>query len=176
MSATIDITADAVMTALRAFLMHVLPTGTQVVTGQQNLVPLPLGRVVVMTPLMQTAMDVPTREYDRKADAVGKKQSKDWRVQLDCYGDNAADAAAMLQTVFRTDYAFDWMADDYAIRPLWAEDPRNMAFINEASNYENRWMLEVHLQANQTTTLPQQFAEQLAIGTVEVDTSLNRLN
>ena len=172
MSATIDITADAIMTALRAFLMHVLPTGTQVVAGQQNHVPLPQGRVVVITPLMQVAMDVPVTVYDRNKGSAGKQQAKDWRVQLDIYGDNAADAAAMLQTVFRTDYAFDWMADGYAIRPLYAEDPRNMAFINDAMNYESRWMLEVHLQANPTTTLPQDFAQSLHIGLVEVDTNL----
>ena len=172
MSATIDITADAIMTALRAFLMHVLPTGTQVVAGQQNHVPLPQGPVVVITPLMQTAMDVPVTVYDRNKGSAGKQQAKDWRVQLDIYGDNAADMAAMLATVFRTDYAFDWMADGYAIRPLYAEDPRNMAFINDAMNYESRWMLEVHLQANPTTTLPQDFAQSLHIGLVEVDTNL----
>ena len=170
MSATIDITADAIMTALRAFLMHVLPTGTQVVAGQQNHVPLPQGRVVVITPLMQVAMDVPVTVYDRNKGSAGKQQAKDWRVQLDIYGDNAADAAAMLQTVFRTDYAFDWMADGYAIRPLYAEDPRNMAFVNDAMNYEARWMLEVHLQANPITALPQQFAQSLHVGLVEVDT------
>ena len=174
MSATIDITADAVMTALRAFLMHVLPTGTQVVAGQQNHVPLPQGRVVVITPLMQVAMDVPTTAYDRVNSGIGKRQSKDWRIQLDVYGDNAADAAAMLQTVFRTDYAFDWMADGYAIRPLYAEDPRNMAFINDAMNYESRWMLEVHLQANPITALPQQFAQSLHVGLVEVDTKFQQ--
>ena len=172
MSATIDIAADAIMKALRAFLVAMLPVDTQVVAGQQNHVPLPQGRVVVITPLMQAAMDVPTTAYDRVNSGIGKRQSKDWRIQLDVYGDNAADAAAMLQTVFRTDYAFDWMADGYAIRPLYTEDPRNMAFINDAMNYESRWMLEVHLQANQTTTLPQDFAQSLHIGLVEVDTNL----
>lgn len=173
MSATIDITADAVMTALRAFLMHVLPTGTQVVAGQQNHVPLPQGRVVVITPLMQAAMDVPTTAYDRVNSGIGKRQSKDWRIQLDVYGDNAADAVSMLATVLRSDVSFEWFAENApVVRPLYTEDPRNMAFINDAMNYESRWMLEVHLQANQTTTLPQDFAQSLHIGLVEVDTNL----
>lgn len=173
MSATIDITADAVMTALRAFLVAMLPVDTQVVAGQQNHVPLPQGPVVVITPLMQTAMDVPVTVYDRNEGSAGKQQAKDWRVQLDIYGDNAADMAAMLATVFRADVPFDWLAEHgYAVRPLYAEDPRNMAFINDAMNYESRWMLEVHLQANPTTTLPQDFAQSLHIGLVEVDTNL----
>lgn len=173
MSATIDITEDAVMTALRAFLLAMLPADTQVVAGQQNHVPLPQGRVVVITPLMHVAMDVPTTAYDRKDDRIGKRQSLDWRVQLDIYGEDAADMAAMLATVLRSDVSFDWLAEQkYVIRPLYAEDPRNMAFINDAMNYEARWMLEVHLQANPTTTLPQQFAESLHVGLIEVDTKL----
>ena len=175
MSATIDIAADAIMKALRAFLVAMLPVDTQVVAGQQNHVPLPQGRVVVITPLMQVAMDVPTTAYDRVNSGIGKRQSKDWRIQLDVYGDNAADAAAMLQTVFRTDYAFDWLAEHgYAVRPLYAEDPRNMAFVNDAMNYEARWMLEVHLQANPITALPQQFAQSLHVGLVEVDTKFKQ--
>lgn len=173
MSATIDITEDAVMTGLRAFLLDMLPANTQVIAGQQNHVPLPQGRVVVITPLMQVAMDVPTTAYNRKDDRIGKRQSKDWRVQLDIYGDNAADVAAMLATVLRADVSYDWFSEHgHVIRPLYAEDPRNMAFINDAMNYEARWMLEVHLQANPTTTLPQQFAESLHVGLVEVDTKL----
>lgn len=166
----IDVTEDHVLTGLRAWLLHALPDGTQVITGQQNMAPLPLGRVVVMTPLMQTALDVPTTKYNREAGTVSKRQSKDWRVQLDCYGDNAADAAAMLQTLFRTEIAFDWMAEQkLSIRPLWAEEPRNMAFINDAMNYENRWMLEVHLQVNPAVTVPQEFAEELKVDTEAVE-------
>lgn len=175
MSATIDIKQDDIATALRAFLLHTLPDGTQVVAGQQNHVPLPQGPVVVITPLMQTAMDVPVTVYDRNKGSAGKQQAKDWRVQLDIYGDNAADMAAMLATVFRADVPFDWLAEHgYAVRPLYAEDPRNMAFVNDAMNYEARWMLEVHLQANPITALPQQFAQSLHVGLVEVDTKFKQ--
>ena len=80
MSATIDITEDAVMTALCAFLLAMLSANTQVIAGQQNHVPLPQGRVVVITPLMHAAMDVPTTVYDHKDDRIGKRQSLDWRV------------------------------------------------------------------------------------------------
>lgn len=173
MSAKIDITQDAIMTALRAFLLHVLPDGVHVVAGQQNHVPLPQGRVVVVTPLLQSALDVPVTRYDRDVSDIGKRQSLDWRVQLDIYGEDAADMAAMLVTVFRANVSFDWLEEQkYVIRPLYAEDPRNMAFINDAMNYEARWMLEVHLQANPTTTLPQEFAKSLHVGLTEVDTKL----
>jgi len=166
--ATIDITKDAVVTALRAFILFALPTGVQVVEGQQNNVPLPNGRVVVMTPLMQTAMNVPTTHYS--ANTVGKRSSVDWRVQLDVYGDNAEDAATMLATLLRSSVAFDWLADNgYAIRPLYASDPQNMAFINDAMNYESRWMLEAHLNASPTISVPQQFAEHLSVGVVAAD-------
>lgn len=166
MSATIDITKDAVVTALRAFILHALP-GVQVVEGQQNHVPLPLGRVVVMTPLMQTAMNVPTTHYAPASGTVGKRQSTDWRVQLDVYGEGAEDAATILAALFRSDVAFEWLANhDHPIRPLYAGEPKNMAFINDAMNYEDRWMLEVHLHANPTVSVSQQFADSLSVGLV----------
>lgn len=166
MTATIDITKDAVVTALRSFILSVL-SDMHVVEGQQNHVPLPLGRVVVMTPLMQTAMDMPVTRYDRTAKTVGKRQSMDWRVQLDVYGEGAEDAATVLSALFRSDVSFEWLADQgHQVRALYASAPQNMAFINDAMNYESRWMLEVHLHANPTVSVPQQFADALSVGLV----------
>lgn len=51
---TLSLTEAQVLTALRSFLLSVLPSGTEVVRGQDNRVPEPgVANFVVMTPLMQ---------------------------------------------------------------------------------------------------------------------------
>lgn len=178
----VDYTEDQALTSLWAFLTYLMPD-VVVVRGQTNMVPLPQGKCIVMTPLTLAALHVPVREYDRAQGQSLHQQGKEWRVQLDCYGENAADMASGLQTIFRSSAATEYF-EQYAVdnslpmslQALYAGEPRNMAFINEAANYEGRWMVEVHLQINQTVSLPQQFAEQLSVGLVEVDTTLSRLN
>lgn len=168
--ASIDFTEEQALTALRAFLLHVLPNGFVVIAGQQNNVPLPKGGVVVMTPLFFNTLSVPATQYDRPAGLEQKKQSKDWRVQLDVYGSQAADMASMLATVFSSSVAtafFD--AQNVPLQALYAEDPRNLVFTNESMNYEGRWMLEVHLEIITTVSVQQQFASTLAVGVKEVD-------
>ena len=178
----IDYTEDQAITQLRALMLWALP-GISVVQGQQNMVPMPTGNFIILTPLHLSALGVSTRTYDRSNSLGLSNQGKDWHVQIDCYGETAADMASTIATLFRSPAATEWM-EQYAtdnnlsqrLQILYADDARNMPFINEASNYEWRWSLDVHLHINQTVSTPQQFAEQLAIGTVEVDTSLNRLN
>lgn len=48
---TLSLTEDQQFTALRAFLVAITPAGTNVVRGQQNLVPEPLADFIVMWPL-----------------------------------------------------------------------------------------------------------------------------
>jgi hypothetical protein len=55
------------------------------------------------------------------------------------------------------------------VAPLHADDPRQMPFINDQSQYEWRWIIEACLQANQVVISPQQFADALEIGLIEVD-------
>jgi len=176
----IDYTADQALTQLRAFLLWALPEW-QVLQGQQNNATMPLGEFVIMTPLHMSALETTRRTYDRPNGKALNAQGKELRVQLDCYGESAMDAASALAALFRSPASTEWM-ERYALdggfplrlQVLYASDARNVTFINEASNYEGRWTLDVHLQINQTVTTPQEFAEQLNVDTAEADTSLAR--
>ncbi len=54
---TLDITEKQVLTALRAFLLRILPAGTDAVRGQVNRVPEPMcPNFVVMTPIMRARL------------------------------------------------------------------------------------------------------------------------
>lgn len=177
---SIDYTQDDALTQLRAFLLWALP-GKDVFQGQQNSVPMPVGEFVIMTPLYMSPLEMTRRTYDRANGKALNAQGKELRVQLDCYGESAMDTASTLVTLFRSPASTEWM-ERYALdggfplrlQVLHAGDARNAVFINEASNYEGRWTLDVHLQINQVVATPQEFAEQLDVDTVEADTSLAR--
>lgn len=85
---------------------------------------------------------------------------------------SASDLAKTVSTALRDEFAsdfFDGLAPPLnGVRPLYADDPRYAPFINENSQYEWRWTLEVHLQVDQTVVVPQQFADALSVTVLSV--------
>lgn len=99
------------------------------------------------------------------------EQDGEWVIQLDLHGPNSATAAQVISTLFRSEVATDFFsAFNPAIAPLFADDPRQMAFHNGEQQYENRYIVEVHLQVNQTVLASQQFATSATLTVVEIDT------
>lgn len=91
-------------------------------------------------------------------------------VQLDVFGPSSAENAQIISTLFRDEFAYDFIQGlNTDISPLHADDPRQMPFINDQAQYENRWMVEALLQVNETVTVPQQFADSVVIGLINVD-------
>lgn len=91
-------------------------------------------------------------------------------IQLDVHGPLSSDNSQIISTLMRDEYAtqkFLDLGDDAA--PLYADDPKQMPFINEGQQYENRWVVEAVLQANQVVTIPQQFADAVVVGLLDVD-------
>jgi hypothetical protein len=89
-------------------------------------------------------------------------------VQIDVHGPMSGNTAQMLMTVLRDDYAVSAM-DGTGVAPLYATDPRMLAFVNDQSQMEMRWTLEAHLQIDPVVTVPQQYADVLDVTLVEVD-------
>ena len=96
-------------------------------------------------------------------------------VQMDFHSANDTDAGDMAQTVstlLRDDFGFQQFLSQspyYGVVPLYADDPRQVPFINEAQQIEWRWILEAQLQANQVVSQPQQYADVVTVNTIEVD-------
>jgi len=89
--------------------------------------------------------------------------------QLDVHGPNSADNAQVVTTLFRDQFGIDvFAASGFDVAPLHADDPRQVPFINAESQYENRWIVEAHLQANQVVSLPLQFADAANVTLQEV--------
>lgn len=91
-------------------------------------------------------------------------------LQLDVHGPNSSDNAQLITTLFRDDFAFQiFQQSGFDVVPLYADDPKQIPFINAEQQYEYRWVVEARLQANQVVLgLPQQFASSITVTTQSV--------
>lgn len=172
MTATVTISDDDVFTALRAFLIAVLPSGVEVVQAQDNGVSMPPLPFVTMNNVGQKRLSTNVVTYTPGASNPGTKAilaPTQYTMQIDFYGLDAGAWASMVQTLFRDSFAVDLFPSN--IKPLFADDPIQLPLINAESQYEQRWRLAAVMQTNPVVTVAQDFAAQIAIGVKEVDTS-----
>jgi hypothetical protein len=239
-------TESAILTALRSFLLAVLPSGTEVVQGQPNRAAEVQGtEFVVMSPpafvrletnvdsdadvrfvgsISGTVMTVtqaggvpdsstfgaiavgaavfgvgvsdntvvgvggtgtggigtynvaPAQTVASEVLSSGAKsatQNAEVVVQLDFHSASGAgaDMAQTASTLLRDEYGVRLFADQIpAIAvPLYADDPAQRPFFNEQQQVEWRWVLDAHLQVNQTVSVPQQYADQIQVTVIDVD-------
>ena len=91
-------------------------------------------------------------------------------VQCDLHGPASADNAQVITTYFRDDagiQAFRTLVS--GLEPLYADDPRQIPFINGEQQYEERWCVDVHLQATPVITTSVQFATALSVSLYPVE-------
>lgn len=102
-------------------------------------------------------------------------QSSKVTVQIDFHSidGSSADTAQIVSTTFRDAVAVQFFsALDYPLNqvsPFYADDPRQMPFLNENSQYEWRWVLEAEMNVNQGVFTPQQFFTALDLEVINVD-------
>lgn len=105
--------------------------------------------------------------------ATGAKQIEQGTevvIQLDVHGPASWDNAVTISTLFRDEYAVQQFADQpSSVVPLYADDPRQAPFDNEGRQYENRWIVEVHMQINPVLSPAQQYADEVALTLKSVD-------
>lgn len=91
-------------------------------------------------------------------------------IQCDVHGPSSGDNAQRLATLMRDWFAAQAFQDQAGdIAPLYADDPRQMPFTNAEDQWEDRWVVDVHLQINVNLVLTQQFADTLTVGVISVE-------
>lgn len=98
------------------------------------------------------------------------EQASEVHIQVDVHGPQSVANAAMIGTIFRDERGVDLFAGT-GITPLFADEPRQVPFLNAEQQYEVRVVVTLHLQVNFKMELPQQFADQLKVTTIEVDST-----
>ena len=144
------------LVALRAFLLSILPAGTEVILFQANRAPEPAGNFVMMTPLRLPRLSTNLDDFTGAQTNITQAMQAD--TQLDFHSADqitSAEMATTVSTLFRS-----WVATEafensgYAVAPLYAGDPVQRPFINAEQQYETRWVVDVSLQVNATTIQP----------------------
>lgn len=96
----------------------------------------------------------------------------EFTIQCDihCPDDTSADLANTFVTMFRDQFAVDFFnASGFDVWPIHCDDPRQVPFINAAQQYETRFIVEVHIQANQIITgVGQQAFDVVNINLIEI--------
>lgn len=97
-------------------------------------------------------------------------QPTEIHIQLDVHGENSADNAQTVTTLFRDQYAVQAFSDlSPNVQPLYADDPKQVPFWNGEQQTENRWVITARLQANIAVETPQDFADQLQPTLINVE-------
>ncbi|MCU4576128.1 hypothetical protein KTJ34_01710 [Acinetobacter courvalinii] len=139
-----DINEQDLYTAIRRFILSVIPETNDVLQGIQNQVAMPDKQFIAMTTLFSDRISTNRFDYD-----VGKKdivQPQKWTVQIDCYGEPSNVWATLLTTLLRDEYSCSQFPEN--IQPLYADDPKHLPIVNSEQQYEKRWMITACFQVN----------------------------
>lgn len=161
---TIDTVDQDVFTALRTFILSVVPSNIEVVQAQDNGVPLPLGDFVTMNNVGKGRMTTNINTYVDLGENPSQKLTEthiQFDIQLDFYGESAGDFSAIAMAMFRDAYATDMFPIN--IQPLYAHDPIQIPLIDGEAQYIQRWKAQAMIQYNPIITSQQDLAKVLTI-------------
>lgn len=171
----LSVSQDDLTTPLRSFLIEASGVDADnVILGQQNRASMPNGDFIVMTPLSQIGLSTNKVLYDDNGVYGEGKQlngrSTQWSCQIDCYGENAAQVAAILGGVIRSSHACEWFrGNGNILAPMYCSEPKQTFMVNGEQQYEDRWTLDFVAQYNPTVTTPRDFMDNVKVGVIPAD-------
>lgn len=186
-SYAIDLTERIILAALRNVVVQIVPPEVQVIRAQVNRVPEPTcDTYILLTRTRWEMIEYPTVTWDKDDPApitLNMLSPVKASIQLDIHGQNGADLAWQLASTFKSYIACDMFNDlpqssiegEYTlptgavIQPLYSDSPKQAPFLNGEQQWEDRWMVEIALQANINIKVTEEFANALQIGLIDVD-------
>ena len=163
MSAVLTPTEDQVFDALFGWIANVLglPDNTdQIIKGFQNLAATPLGSYVVISPGILQRQDFGRRTYAPVAGKLDLVAHNTYSYQIDCYGPRGAERASIIAGAWRTMWGVDTM-QSAALVPLYADPAQQLNIVNAEGQFEQRFMVRLFGQVNQTIRVPQDYFDTL---------------
>lgn len=169
MAAILAPTEDQLFDAVWGFVAQLFDVSVQpyVFKGFQNMTSTPPGvTYVVISPGTKERTNQLERSYDANAGLSVNFRNSVYSYQVDCYGPSAPDYADTVSIAWRTLWACDYFAGNnltptpgapLPVTPLYADEPMQLNVVNGEENYEQRFMVKLFLQANQSVSLPQDF-------------------
>jgi len=168
---TISNTEQDLFTAIRAWLLTIVPGTWEVVQGQDNLVSMPASQFVVMTSagLDRLATNIDVLDQTGLINNIANQFR--YKIQLDFYGIGSSEYAAITSTLLRDQDTPDQFPN--YIKPLYGDDLMQIPLVTAGSNYLERWKLTSYFQFNPVITNGTQSANVVNSGLVPVDIFFN---
>lgn len=136
---------------------------SKIVRGYQNGMPLPIDGIVI-TFITETDLDQLSYSEVTNPDLISQTVTVQTAVktmmQVDCYGELGQARARQIATMFKNPYACERLQ---SCQPLDYRPPKNLSFVNEASEYEARWMVEIDMQYNPHYTYRQESTKTITV-------------
>lgn len=102
---------------------------------------------------------------------ISALQETEITIQCDVHGPASADNAQRLSTLFRDQFGVSaFEALGVALSPLYTSEPRQIPFDNGEQQVEERWVVDLCMQADIAVTTTMQFADQFKAATTPVET------
>lgn len=168
MSYSLTITEDQVFTALQSFL-QALTGAAEVWKADDNRVPMPNAPFIAMTPVGRIRISTNVETTQDGLTTSMESQPTRFSIQVDCYGASSGDWAQIIATAWRSDIGATFL-DPLGVDPLYADDAKFQSFVNGEQQFEPRWTLTLHLQANIALLAPQQYMSTAKINLTNVST------
>jgi hypothetical protein len=172
MSFTVTPKLDDVYAALVAFILGIIPLdAAHVVKGNQNRVATPTGPFAILNIISQKRLRTNVDTWDASIpDPAGmvREQGVKLEMQVDLYGPDSGDWAAIFSTMFRDDYAC--IALEPNCQPLHADDPVRAPLVTGEQQYLDRWIVRAYIQYNPTVSTIDQFADTVTIDVIDAVT------
>lgn len=167
----IDYTIDNIIDTLAYFVEPICGKAQQ---AQANRVPMPKGEFCILTPLrfprLSTTREIRQDTGDPSTSAMGYTEVRQADVQVDIYGANAGDRAIALETVFASSYGYEKIKSiDGRLAPLHSSAAIQAPMINAESQWQERYIITLSLQAHITVSFPQDYFDKAENTTQQVD-------
>ena len=165
---------DQMFVEIWEMFAEMFPTfdSSKIVRGYQNGMPLPIDGIVI-TFITETDLDQLSYSEVTNPDLISQTVTIQTAVktmmQVDCYGELGQARARQIATMFKNPYACERLQ---SCQPLDYRPPKNLSFVNEASEYEARWMVEIDMQYNPHYTYRQESTKTI---TVDIKNLLKQL-
>ena len=162
MTTLLDISDDAIYTALSALIAVIVPGSTPINRGQQNRIPMPAEDCVYIT-----TIGAP-RRIGTNADQIVVNESQsppvvtgfdalmtadfEYTIQADFYSPDAESWALAMELLWRDKIGWALMPD--GMKPLYSEGLQQLPIVGAENQWIQRWTMTLVLDYQPTLTLP----------------------
>lgn len=184
-----DITEDQIIDVAADFLEPIIG---DCYSAQVNRIPTAKGAFSILTPLRYIRISTTSSKkallnpqqyvggatgfntfnngvFFSEFNAEGLTEVRQMDMQVDIYGEGAANRAIALETLWRSDYAYQGLKSiDQRVAPIYCSEVTKSPFVDESSQWLERYIITLSMQVHITINVPQDYFNRVDFTTEKV--------